>query len=451
MLSALLSCSKQGSDEPAARELTSFESDLSYEYLEGNFTNPERGSYAGQYFTFIDGKLPALISEEKLAAPRGNGCSLSHMSVYLHDFMNSDISDEALNLIDEQFDLVRKAGCKMILRFAYSYSDDPQMNPSTEQILRHISQLKPLLQKNEDIIYVMQAGFVGAYGEWHSDKPVIDNDGRRQIVLALLEALPVSRQVAVRTPAQKRMVLQTEVSDTITVRTAFDGSNNSRLAGHNDCFLANGSDGGTYNGFGDRRMWMTESKYTIMGGESCFMGSTDCYECENAGNDLTRYHYSYLSNVAQVTQVWKEGECNDDYVSRIGYRFALDSAAFRGDFKAGGRFKIQFSITNHGFASLINPRKMEFVFENASDPAEKYVFVSDKDIRRWMGGKQYLHEEVFTLPEGIKAGQKYNIYLAFPDIAESLHDDPRFSIRLANKGVWDSQQGYNLLASITAE
>ena len=28
-------------------------------------------------------------------------------------------------------------------------------------------QLKPVLQKNEDVIFVLQAGFVGAWGEWY--------------------------------------------------------------------------------------------------------------------------------------------------------------------------------------------------------------------------------------------------------------------------------------------
>lgn len=454
LFAGLTSCTKdKHEDTPVDRVLTSFESDLTYEYLEGNFTNPERGSYSGRYFSFVDGKLPELFSVEDLAKPRDNGCSLIHLSVYLCDFLEKPISNEALSLIDKQFENLRQSGCKAILRFAYLWSDQPQnkTNPTLDLILTHIEQLKPLLQKNEDVIYLLQAGFLGAYGEWHSIAHNIDNEGKKQIVLALLDALPVGRQIATRTPSQKRNILGTGIRDTINIKTAFDGSANSRIGGHNDCFLATSNDGGTFGSAHDRRMWQTESQYTAMGGESCYMGSTDCYPCDNAEHMLEIYHYSYLSNVAQVTAVWKEGECNDDLVSRIGHRIALDSAAFRGTFAAGNKFKIQLAVTNHGFASLINERKLEFVLQNADDAKEKYVFISEQDPREWKGGQHYLHEETLTIPEGIKVGQKYNIYLALPDIAPTLHDNPAYSVRLANKGVWDAAQGYNFMASIIAE
>lgn len=32
----------------------------------------------------------------------------------------------------------------------------------------HLDQLKPLLEKNKDILHVVQVGMIGAWGEWHS-------------------------------------------------------------------------------------------------------------------------------------------------------------------------------------------------------------------------------------------------------------------------------------------
>ena len=36
-----------------------------------------------------------------------------------------------------------------------------------------------------------------------------------------------------------------------------------------------------------------------------------------------------------------------------------------------------------------------------------------------------------------------------PDPCETLHQDPRFSIRLANTGTWNEETGYNTLYSFT--
>jgi len=46
---------------------------------------------------------------------------------------------------------------------------------------------------------------------------------------------------------------------------------------------------------------------------------------------------------------------------------------------------------------------------------------------------------------------KYQLYLNLPDPYASLHDDPRYSIRLANENMWDYKTGYNYLTTITVE
>lgn len=37
------------------------------------------------------------------------------------------------------------------------------------------------------------------------------------------------------------------------------------------------------------------------------------------------------------------------------------------------------------------------------------------------------------------------LYLNLPDPCENLRNNPKFSIRLANEGVWDENTGYNRL------
>lgn len=67
------------------------------------------------------------------------------------------------------FDTLRAHGLKALLRFAYS--TDPGVNDATQaDMLRHIEQLCPFLERNKAYIHVLQAGMIGAWGEWHSEK-----------------------------------------------------------------------------------------------------------------------------------------------------------------------------------------------------------------------------------------------------------------------------------------
>ena len=149
-------------------------------------------------------------------------------------------------------------------------------DPEVSIVLRHVEQLKPLLQKNEDVIFVMQAGFVGTWGEWYytghfNFQPSQNADylPRKQLTEALLDALPASRQIELRTPQFKMRMYGLSVKDTLTAGTAHNGSPESRLAGHNDCFGASVNDYGTFdNETKDREFWKADSRYTIMGGET---------------------------------------------------------------------------------------------------------------------------------------------------------------------------------------
>ena len=71
-----------------------------------------------------------------------------------------------------------------------------------------------------------------------------DQQNRRLLVEKLLDVFPENIVVQGRTPAIMQNIVQTD--DAITEEESFDGSIKSRVGHHNDCFLANASDYGTY-------------------------------------------------------------------------------------------------------------------------------------------------------------------------------------------------------------
>lgn len=438
-----------------------FEYTITYEYDKDEFCNPERGPYAPLEYHFKDVAtkgFPKPYTLERLVSCKTTNCTLHYLGVYLCDYLESDIPQEALEILRTHFTLERQAGTKVILRHAYSWDNKwPVQEPELKWIKRHIEQLSPIWNEFKDVIYVFQGGFIGVYGEWHTLTNITKDAQKGELVKCYLDHTPKDRQIALRTPGHKRLVMkyindgQYALADTITAATAFDGSYNSRLGNHNDCVLVNGNDAGTFGGTPDKKLLRTESNYVSVGGESCFVGDYTYCDCEYSNKHLRQYHWSYLSNHYAIVDYWKNNGCNKDLSTRIGYRFVFNGSSFFGKFTAGGDFLMKMCLTNYGFASLINERKIELILTNDADPSEKYVFVSDKDLRDWKGCHHYEWDEKLTLPETLKPGASYTLWLNLPDIAPNLHDNPAYSVRVASRGVWDETTGYNRIAAFKAE
>src|SRR5699024_7204160 len=131
---------------------------------------------------------------------------------------------------------------------------DSEPDASEARVLAHIAQLEPLLRAHEDVIALVQAGFIGAWGEWHTSTHGLDDDpdARRAILEALLDALPTSRSTQLRCPAYKEVLF----GDPLTEAEARSGSHEARVGHHNDCFVSSESDVGTYPS-GERERWVS--------------------------------------------------------------------------------------------------------------------------------------------------------------------------------------------------
>ena len=95
--------------------------------------------------------------------------TLAQVYFYLTGYRGGEIDEAGFQAMQIYFDTLRAHGLKALLRFAYS--TDPGVNDATQaDMLRHIEQLRPFLERNKAYIHVLQAGMIGAWGEWHSEK-----------------------------------------------------------------------------------------------------------------------------------------------------------------------------------------------------------------------------------------------------------------------------------------
>ena len=421
-----------------------------YKESDKSFPNPERGYYVGRNWDTAQDSAPTLPYINSL---RVLGITLMYTGYYLTDFMESDISQEYLDMIDRNMQALREGGMKCILRFAYKrdmYETGHPWNARPEWVHRHIQQLKPVMQRNSDVILCLQAGFIGVWGEWAFTEHFVqapqtpeDHVLRREVMIALLDAMPKDRQIALRTPMFKKRMFLESYADTITFATAHNGSDLSRIAAHNDCFGADSHDMGTFTESGTREIWKKETRYVMMGGETCVL-SKYC-DCHLTIPDMEDYHWTYISGPEVINQHWRNDGCYEEIVRRLGYRLTLTDVYLTAEPAPGKEYNIIVNIRNTGFAAPANPRKVEFVLVDGSGDKTIYEY-EGADPRFWFAGEEIKLEKTIVIPEDAKG--ECTLYLNLPDAKESLYDNPRFSIRLANDKVWDEYKGYNKIATL---
>lgn len=424
-------------------------------YIESDsvILNPERGFFTEKDFYSSDNNV---LTTSAVKAARLAGESLIQTMYYLNDFLNQPISDVFLNRIKQNMQALRDGGCKGIIRFAYSsnLADSSSWDASQDIVQIHIHQLASILNDYSDVIYVLQAGFIGVWGEWYYTNhfnfnpiSVSDYAPRKVLLDTLLRILPKDRMIAVRTPEAKVHSFNIPYSDTITLLTAYNGSDLSRIACHNDAFLSDGSDMGTFSNNLDRTFWQSESKYVSMGGETDALSSYS--DCDNAITTMQNYHWSYLNAdyYLPVISKWNSQNCLNTIKNRLGYRFVLTEGKFTRNAIAGQEYNVQIKLKNVGFAAPVNPRNVEIVFISKEDTAIKYKIKLSDDPRFWFAGGTYMINTKFGLPIDMPLGD-YDVYLNLPDPEQTLKNRSEFSIRTANSNTWNSIWGYNKLITI---
>ena len=420
---------------PAPDPITAPGPTISRSYTESNaeLVNPERGYYTGY----------DLLGAGDASRVRTGGKSLAITIVRLDDYRDRALDAAVLAELTAGFAAARTAGIKVVLRFTYNAS--LTADASKSRILGHLDQLKPLLVANADVIAVMQAGFIGAWGEWHSSTNGLGNDADRTTILnAILAALPASRQVAVRTPMFKGAAFGTAP---LTAAEGWSGSPKARVGHHNDCFLASASDLGTYAS--PVPTWMsyvaTEGRYTAIGGETCALYALRT-ACAPAIAEMAEKRWSYLNaeyNTAVVAG-WDAGGCGAEIKRRLGYRFVLDQVVHTQAVAPGGELALRLDIKNRGFASPFNKRPVEIVLTHGD--SRMVARLSAVDARRWAAGETTSVTARLRIPATITPGT-YTLALRLPDDAASLAGDKRYAIRLANDGVWNDASGDNTLTT----
>ena len=422
------------------------------------FPNPERGIITMLEMHTKDGdKYCAKGHESTLDAYIAqDDMTLVLLHYYLDKYTKTEtLPNELLEAFNEDMKVLRNKGLKAIIRF--SYVADNKKDAKLDIVKKHISQYKDYWQANADVIFVFQAGLIGQWGEWYYTENYGDNgewtEARREVIDALLDAVPEDRCIQLRTPRFKKLYLGD--SNPLTAEEAYTKTPCARLGHHNDAFLASSTDYGTYEDPATDKAYIAqETLYVPLGGESCI--EDDNVADQNASYAKTTeamysLHWTFIQGGYSkvVTDKWRTNGTMDELKKYLGYRFQLISSVIDDEVEQGHALPVKIEISNIGYAPLYNERPAYLVLRNGN---AVYPLRLESDLRTWRPGgiNKFINENV-TIPEDLPAGE-YELLLHLPDAYANLSDDSRYAIRFANINTWEPATGFNKLnATVTVK
>ena len=450
-------------DPPGDVQLVTFTEDASTDFL-----NPDRGWMHRGNNTIIanarggDSDHPQGYSTVWTDVNSGSPFRLDA-------FQFSALSASKLEDIEATFAAAEDAGVRMKTRFTYSYNPPPP-NPDATQarIEQHLDQLAPILDDWQHVIASVDAGFVGRWGEWNgsgnglSDWTTAGANARRQILDAILAAVPATRMVAHRQPIFVRERFG-ESGYAMSLDDRFTGTPQSRVGWLNDSYVANQSHGGTYDTWGghpqpdryllDRATFWHIGQYAVGTGETSDLGGLNEWNAsaaaieEMAGSRIdTLFRKFYLA----IINRWISEGSYSEISRRLGYRLVMREAELPTQVTIGGAASMRVQVSNVGFGKVYNPRAVDVVFVGAGGP---FTARATADARRALplGGETKDVELEFTVPAGMTPTADYDVHLRWPDPSPLIEDDNRYAIRFANTGVWDGATGrHDLGATVEA-
>ncbi|MFM9368347.1 DUF4874 domain-containing protein [Streptomyces sp. Da 82-17] len=410
----------------------------------------------------------------------GAGAHLTQLYFYLWEYATTDLPQSALDNIEKVFAGLRRKGYAAVLRFVYDDGVRENRRYTVQHIQRHIAQLAPLVRRNRDVIAVWQAGFLGAWGEWHGSyyRHETYPDAVTAIMTSLVEALPPGLHTQVRY-AEKRNMIQNEA---ILDRVGFHNDYVTLGEGQWDYYVPSNPEWQTYLDVTSDRM--TDGEMPWDKGQSA-----DPYAWSKvipgvpAARRLQTLRFDSLSIVHNATvtvPAWRTTDVTErevreallpvsdgyfrdrqgravprtqfEYIrDHLGYRIELQEA--RWDRTADG-LTVEVDLRNRGFAPPKHPRPVRLLLL-APDGRTVTSTDTNADWRDWrpQGRAEttddHAEPRISTVRGVLGESQlppgTYRLALALPD--PDYPSEPRLAVRCANATVqWVG--GVNVVGSL---
>lgn len=436
---------------------------ITYHEVNDTIKNPD----CGFYYPMSIACKPTGMDKNK---PIYNKDRLVHLRFGLKAFSiagnldrDYDITPEMLEALDAYMNQIRQAGGSAIIRFAYdNFNGDKNLEPSIEQIEKHIWQLKPFFTTNADVIISVESGFLGPWGEQHSSS-IVTKENMKRVVDALLLAVPENRGVTVRKPEWYCAASGVDISQ-IDSHITTKGNPYYRLGIFNDGYLGSSSDLGTYKNRKKELQWLfTQATHTIFGGEAV-KGTMDTDENgylynspEHIEQEMFITHTAYLNEAwnDQLIGSWKNtpytgldplyaGKSAFEFIeNHLGYRIVLKNASLPYTAEKGTDVSFQITMENVGAGNVVNAKDVYLILQNTKG---QHAVLLQEDITTLLSKQTKTVTIPFSVSNTLETGD-YEIYLKVVNQGDGVETNKR-CIQFANKDIWDASISANHIGSM---
>jgi hypothetical protein len=376
------------------------------------------------------------------------------------------LSPAMLKDIDARIAAFAGTGIRLIVRFTYNFGPigPGAMDAPIDVISKHIDQVAPILLKHKDLIFALNAGFIGTWGEWHDSTNGNDTPAAHKIVLDKeLSYFSGLFPILVREPA-----------DLIQYNGSLTPS--SGLGLHDDYYASNSTDAGTWQTC-DTHAGFCVPQYTSdqlrsyaasVAATAMFAGEFGAlYPTLQSCSALDEYSYTYHAQSVTLqpfpatigTELENEG-CALSFYNKVGTRIELQEATIDGSPSAKGQLHLALTLANAGYGRVIRPRPVTLLFVFAGKVIAKFpIALADMDLRQLESSAAPVPQTFnvnVTLPPAFPTSGSVSAVLLIPDPAPSLTPQPAYALPLNSldqndNPIFDPTTGYNLIATFSAE
>jgi len=361
------------------------------------------------------------------------------------------LSPDMLNSIDAGLAAFAGTGVRVLLRFEYNAGPQGAADAPLDLILAHIDQLAPIVLRNKDQIFALEAGFIGNWGEWHDSTNGNDTPAAHKAVLDKLMAY-FSGVIP---------IMARQPGDLIAYAGALPTA---ALGIHDDFFASSSDDADTWEPCRPNKGYClpgyTQSQMMSYGSAvsatSMFVGDFgQVYPPLQACDVLDAYAYTFhvqslAINIPDVDQYLYDEGCWDSFFNRVGTRLVLRQTAITGDATPGGLLSIALTIANEGYGRVVRSRPATLLLiQKGRAVASVPIPLQNLDLRTIGAFTSETFQFSVVLPATIQAGPT-SLALVIPDPVPSLSSQAAYALPFnsldQNKDpIFDVGSGYNFI------
>ena len=348
-----------------------------YEEIDEALFNPDRGwykQYGGRYQTIHNGTIQDYRPHY----------SLSRVYFSLFNYLDKPLDKKKLDEIENALLTLKNFETNVIPRFYYfwgrpdktgfkeltknssiNYTGKIWISPDENIIKKHVQQISEILNNYKSTISFVEAGFLGSWGEWHSDQygnKKKFKKFRKILINELLKNTDKEIFIALRYPTDlKRM-------------KKLDGFE--RLGLHHDCPNYKSD---SY----PRNRAYKYTKSSPQGGEVCKLKSKSNYGCKKMKKYFKKFNFDTLngSNWSGSKARFIDEGCFEEITNKLGYRFVLRGSKYIDGY-------LYFAIENVGYGKSFKDRYVKLKVDSK-------IIDTTINVKNWKSGS-LINEKIFV-------------------------------------------------------